>query len=91
VSHFSAEDLVHPYPDVLLTLVEEHHLERQTIAAPQRMVGTKPYVAILVVVQGHELGGLPAVRRLVGRACLFARDGCEVVEAKRRGGARAAK
>ncbi len=89
MAHFAADDLVHPYAHVLLAFVKEHHLERQTIAAPQRMVRTKAYVAILVVVERCELGGLLAIRRLVGRPRLLARDGRDVVEAERAGRARA--
>ncbi len=83
VPHFTADDLVHPYAHVFLALVEEHDLERQAVAAPQRMVGTKAYVAILVVIQRRELGGLFSVRRFIGSARLLARDGRDVVESER--------
>src|SRR4029079_4928221 len=45
VADLEAADLVPTYSAVLLALVEEHHLERQRVAAPKRVVRSKPYVA----------------------------------------------
>ena len=72
-------------------LVEEHQLERQLLAAPERLLGPVADVAIGVVVELAQLGRHVDDRRLVRPGGQAARAGADVVEAERRRGRRHAQ
>jgi hypothetical protein len=59
VPRLAVDDLVHADARIRLRAVKEHQIERQAFGAPDGSIGAKANVAVLVVAEQLELGGLP--------------------------------
>ena len=89
LAHVVADHLADMHRAVEMeTRMEEHHLERQLLRAPQRVVGAKADVAVLVVVEVEPLLGQCRRRLLVRLRGQRARLALDVVEAEAVRGAR---
>ena len=89
VPRLAVDDLVHPHARVRLGAMEEHQVERQTFGSPDRAIGPETNVAVPIVTERLELGGLGAIGRLVRRARFAPRESGDVVEVEGDRGVRA--
>ena len=83
VARLVLDDLVHPHARVRLSAMKEHHVERGAFGPPERAIGAEADVAVPVVAEQLELGGLDAIGRLIRRARLPPRESGDVVEVER--------
>ena len=83
VAHPCWRDFVDAHrPLVMKSRVEEHELERQPGVAPERAVGTKADIAVLVVIEIEQFLGQVAVGDPLRRAGQRARLRDDVIEAE---------